>query len=153
MQGRMKWRNCRMALLCYVTGKVGRILIQNENCVYGYQAACTQPKQPNEFGSFGGQSTVPPLHSSLQQCIDTPLGLGSYLQINFFKSVIKLPEKLKINLFFLKETIRWMARQAIFFIKENRYSPKTNFVFDEWKLYLEQLNTEISHEQKKREMT
>ena len=105
-QGRMKWRNCRMALLCYVTGKVGRILIQNENCVYGYQAACTQPKQPNEFGSFGGQSTVPPLHSSLQQCIDTPLGLGSYLQINFFKSVIKLPEKLKINLFFLKETIR-----------------------------------------------
>jgi hypothetical protein len=35
------------------------------------------------------------------------LGLGSYLQINFFKSVIKLPEKLKINLFFsLKETIR-----------------------------------------------
>ena len=52
--------------------------------------------------SFSGQSTVPPLHSSLVQCIDTPLGLGSYLQINFFKSVIKLPEKLKINLFFLE---------------------------------------------------
>ena len=51
-----------------------------------------------------------------------------------------------------------MARQAIFFIKENRYSPKTNqkghfcvsnLVSAKWKLYLEQLNTELSHEQKK----
>ena len=51
---------------CYIRplfAKPIRNINEQLNCVYGYLAACTQPKWPNQVGSldFGGQSTVPPL--------------------------------------------------------------------------------------------
>ena len=54
---RMKWRNCRLAIYVlypkyYVTVKVLKIFsTYNENCIYGYLAACTEPKWPNQVGS------------------------------------------------------------------------------------------------------
>ena len=51
---------------------------KNENCVYGYLAACTQPKWPNQVGSlnFFGQSTVPPHRSSLPDPLSSNPGLN-----------------------------------------------------------------------------
>ena len=55
-------------------GKVERIFTtQNENCVYGYLAACTQPRWPNYFGSLEFWCSV--YNSSTSFSLDTIYGL------------------------------------------------------------------------------
>ena len=76
-QGRMKWRNCRLAIYVphYVIVKVARIFNGlNEKCIDAYVSSCLfiQPKWPNRVVSVDFRCSVqrvPPLRFSLGEII------------------------------------------------------------------------------------